>query len=129
MTTVLAFACLFFIRRAVNPTWINHLVIICDDPDMCIPPLQATLDGSTMWSQELDIQGGHHHGPGSSRGSLLVANISGAWSEGVLTISDGNRKELAKVEVQWARRYYGTLVIHIDANGKTHTAWNSMPHE
>ena len=126
ITTVVAFACLFFIHREINPTWINHLVIIRDDA-MHSPPLLATLQGDVRWSQELEINA--QKGPGPSTGKLVVANIYHAWSDGQLTVSDSKGNVWANVAVQNPGRYCGTLVILIDAKGESHTAWNSMPHE
>ena len=77
------------------------------------------------WVQEVSV--GRESLDGHS--SLVVSNITGAWTDGQLAIIDDAGKLLANVEVQRPGRYCGTLVILIDAKGESHTAWNSMPHE
>ena len=130
ITGVLAYAALYFIGRAVNPTWINHLVIIREDQVEYRAPFRATLrsDGSRAevgWVQDVSVGRGSHNG----QGSLVVSNIARAWTDGQLTISDDAGKLLANVDVQRPGRYCGTLVILINAQGESHTAWNSMPYE
>ncbi len=130
ITAVLAYAALFFIDRAVNPTWINHLVIIREDQVEYRAPFRASLrrDGTrdeVVWVQDVFV------GRGSPDGhrSLVVSNVAGAWTGGLLTITDDDGQQLANVEVQQPGRYCGTLVILIDPKGESHTAWNSMPLE
>ena len=128
ITAALAYVAIFLVRRAVNPTWINHLVIIREDQVERRGPFRALLrsDGTRAelgWVQVVSA------GKGSSGGhqSVVVSNIDGAWTDGQLTISDEAGNVLAQVEVKRPGRYCGSLVILIDAKGASHMAWNSMP--
>ena len=78
-----------------------------------------------VWVQDVFVGRGSPDG----NSSLVVSNIAGAWTGGQLTITDDGGQQLANVEVQEPGRYCGTLVIHINAKGESHTAWNRMPHE
>ena len=78
-----------------------------------------------VWVQDVFVGRGSPDG----NSSLVVSNIAGAWTGGQLTITDDGGQQLANVEIREPGRYCGTLVILIDAQGKSHTAWNSMPHE
>ncbi len=131
IATALAFLALFSLRRAINPSWINHLVIIRGDV-VYEPPLLATLrsDGAraeVVWTQELQISG--LGGSQAGRSKLIVANIEGAWLDGHLTISDHRGIVWTHVEVQPPGRYCGTLVISVVGQGTARTTWNSLPDE
>lgn len=111
-----------FIYRAINPTHINHLVVISLDDQEFESPFTAKLVGEIDWEQTVFFAGRR---PGAE--DLGVSNISRAWGDGRLTITDNKGTEVVNMEIEPRGRYCGALVILIDENGQAHAAWNEVP--
>lgn len=119
---------LLYIDHMINPSWINHIVIIrvnCDHS----PPLTATLysegdNSSIIWTQALRISG--RGSSSQDQFKLVVANIDNAWQDGHLTISDGSGIQWANIEVRPPGRYCGAMVIKCNQTGGEMT-WNGVP--
>jgi hypothetical protein len=75
-----------FIYRAIRPAHINHIVLIRLDDAKFDLPFNATLVGGIAWKQPLEFQ---RHPQSSVSHAVGVANISHAWGDGELIITDG----------------------------------------
>ena len=119
-------AIMWLVLKRLNPTDINHLVLIKDVPNEVGGPFTAELAGRVQWKQNLNFTGG----PGASGlASLLVADIQHAWFPGDLSIRDHDGKTLMKVEITPHGRYGGTLVVRVTRSGEALTAWNRLPRQ
>lgn len=119
-------AIMWLLHKLLNPTDINHLVLIRDLPNAVGGPFVAELDGKVQWKQNLRFTGG----PGASGpASLLVADIHHAWFSGDLSIRDHDGRTLVTVEINPHGRYGGTLVVRVTRSGEALTAWNCLPKE
>ena len=59
--------------------------------------------------------------------AITIINIERAWFSGMFRIKDGEGQILAENEIAPPGRYCGTLVITLDADGKSQFAFNEIP--
>jgi len=113
-----------FVYRSVNPTHLNKIVLMFKNPADFRLVRTVELDGDVKWEQAVSISGAI--GPKRST-TVHVVDVHGAWFDGTVTLEDIEGTVIASVPIAPHGRYGGTLVILIDADGKSFAAWNQIP--
>ncbi len=61
--------------------------------------------------------------------SVHVADVHHAWFDGTIHLKDKAGTAIASIPIQPRGRYGGTLVVLIDEDGVSHSAWNEVPNQ
>ena len=122
---LLLFAAIF-VYRSVNTTHLNKIVLMFINPADFRIVRTVELDGGVKWEQAVSISGAI--GPKRST-TVHVVDVHGAWFDGTVTLKDIEGTVIASVPITPHGRFGGTLVILVDADGKSFAAWNEVPDE